>query len=531
MNRRLSALASPLLAMAFAAVLFALPTRAQDLRVGLGADITSLDPHHLNIGSNNNALWHVYDALTHVGSDARLVPGLAESWRALEPTVWEFKLRHGVRFHDGTELEAQDVIASIERARATEKTGGQFGVFTKAITAMRAVDRHTLRFTTATPYAMLPYDLNSIFVVSRRSAAATTEDFNSARGGPEGKPAHPGTGPYRLIAFKRGDRVELARNPGYWAGAPAFANVSLRLLPNDGPRIAALLAGDVDMIENIPTADAAKLRGNANFTLAQKVSWRTIFFHMDQARDNPPGVTAKDGKPLGKNPFKDLRVRQAISRAINRAGIAERVMENLAIPAANVVAPPVFGHAANLRPDAFDADGAKKLLAEAGFPDGFAMTLAAPNNRYVNDDQVAQTVAQMLTRIGIATKLETHPAATYFTKARNGEFAFAMLGWGSFSGDLALRSLLATPDPAKGYGSWNWGKHSLAKVDEMLDRGFQMTDERAREANAVEAATLALRNYGVIPVHHQIATWAMKRGLSYDGRTDEFTFAHFVRAR
>ncbi|MBL8377022.1 MAG: ABC transporter substrate-binding protein [Burkholderiales bacterium] len=519
------------LLLVVAALLAGTAALAQDLRIGLGADVTSMDPHHLNIGSNNNALWHVYDALTHVGSDARLVPGLAESWRAVEPTVWEFKLRHGVRFHDGQEFAAEDVIASIERARATEKTGGQFGVFTKAITAMRAVDRHTVRFTTATPYAMLPYDLNSIFIISRRSLAATTEDFNSGRGGAEGKPVHPGTGPFRLLAFRRGDRIELTRNQGYWAGTPAFANVSLRLLPNDGPRIAALLAGDVDMIENIPTADAAKLRTNQNFTLGQKVSWRTIFFHMDQARDNPPGLTAKDGKPLGRNPFKDIRVRQAISRAINRTAIAERVMENLAIPAANVVAPPVFGHASALRPDAFEPDAARKLLAEAGFPDGFAMVLAAPNNRYVNDDQVAQTVAQMLSRIGIATKLETHPAATYFTKARAGEFAFAMLGWGSFSGDLALRSLLATPDPAKGYGSWNWGRHSLPKVDELLDRGFQMTDEKAREANAVEAATLALRNYGVIPVHHQIATWAMKRGLAYDGRTDEFTFAHFVRAR
>jgi peptide/nickel transport system substrate-binding protein len=250
---------------------------------------------------------------------------------------------------------------------------------------------------------------------------------------------------------------------------------------------------------------------------------------MDQARDNPPGLTGKDGKPLAKNPFKDLRVRQAVSKAINRTAIAERVMETLAMPAGNIVAPTVFGHVAAIKADAYDPEGAKKLLADAGYKDGFAMTLAAPNNRYINDDQIAQAIAQMLTRIGIQTKVETFPMSVYLGRARNGDFPFLMLGWGSFSGDLALRALLATPNADKGYGAWNWGKHSLPKIDELLDRGFQMTDEKQREANAIEAATLALRNMGVVPVHHQIATWAMKKGLTYIGRTDEFTFAHDVK--
>jgi peptide/nickel transport system substrate-binding protein len=496
--------------------------QALELRIGLAADITSLDPHQLNVGANNNAMWHIYDALTHVDGDTRLSPGLAESWRAVEPTLWEFKLRRGVRFHDGGEFGAEDVRASIERARALEATGGQFASFTKAITAIEVADAQTIRFRTATPYAMLPYDLNSIFIVSRRARAATTEDFNS------GKLAA-GTGPFRLISFKRGDRVELARNDAWWGPKVSWDTVSLRILPNDAPRTAALLAGDIDMIEGVPSADVSRLRNAANLRVAQKVSWRTLFFHLDQSRDNPPGVTGKDGKPLAKNPFKDIRVRRAISMAINRNAIVERVMEGLAIPAANIVSPPVFGHVKALKSESFDIEGAKKLLAEAGFADGFNIVLAAPNNRYINDDQIAQAVAAMLGRIGISAKVEALPAATYFTKARNFEFGFAMLGWGSFSGDLALRSILATPNADKGFGTWNWGRHSLPRLDAMLDAGFQMTDDKRREANAIEAATLAMGNLGVVPLHHQIASWAMKRGLQYDGRTDEYTFAHMVR--
>jgi peptide/nickel transport system substrate-binding protein len=495
---------------------------AAELRIGVAADITSLDPHHINIGSNSSALWHFYDALTHVNADARLIPGLAESWRAVDATTWEFKLRKGVKFHDGSAFTADDVIASIERARAMEKSGGQFAGFTKAITAMQAIDASTIRFKTAGPYALLPYDLVSIFIISRKMQSATSEDFNAGK-------FSGGTGNFKLTAFKRGDRVEMVRNEAYWGGAPPWDKVSLRILPNDGPRIAALLAGDVDMIENIPTTDAARLKTKPEFRLAQKVSWRTIFFTMDQSRDQVPGLTGKDGKPLAKNPFKDIRVRQAISKALNRGAIAQRVMEGMAIPASNVVAPPVFGYAKDLQPEAADPEGAKKLLAAAGYPDGFAMTVYAPNNRYVNDEQVAQAVAQMLTRVGIAAKVETMPITVYLGRARNGEFPFAMLGWGSFAGDLALRTLLATPDPDKGFGAWNWGKHSLPAMDKLLVEGFANTDEKKREAIAVQAMGLAMKDYGVIPVHHQLVSWAMKKNLDYAARTDEFTFAQHVK--
>ncbi len=495
--------------------------QAADLRIGMAADITSMDPHAVNITPNNNIGWHVFDALVHVDADARIVPGLAQSWRALDGTTWEFRLRRDVRFHDGSPFTAEDVLFSIERAE--KLPNGQYASFVQRLTEKRAVDPYTVRVKTATPYAMVPYDLNSIFIVSKKAAAtASPEDFNSGK-------AMVGTGPFRFTRFARGDRVELAKNPAYWGGAPAWDKVTFRIIPNDPARIAALLSGDVDAIEAIPTQDLARLRGDKRFGLAQKVSWRTLFFHTDQYRDPSPFVTDRAGKPLAKNPLRDANVRLAISKAINRQAIVERVMENAAVPASNLVSPPVFGHLASIKPEAYDPEGAKRLLARAGYAEGFAMTLHAPNNRYVNDDQIAQAVAQMLARVGIATKVETLPINVYLPRARNGDFSFSLLGWGSFSGDLALRALLAAPDAGKGYGAWNWSHYANAALDKLLDQGFATVDEKKREAIAREAAAIALKDQALVPLHHQIAIWAMKSGISYVARTDEYTFAHHMK--
>jgi peptide/nickel transport system substrate-binding protein len=496
---------------------------AAELRIGLAADVTSMDPHFLNLQPNVNIGWHVFDALTHVDEDARLVPGLAASWRALDATTWEFKLRRGVRFHDGSELTAEDVVFSIERT--LQVPNGQFGTFTRRIVAKEIPDPYTLRLKTAAPYAMVPYDLNSVFIVSKKAATgARSEDFDSGR-------AMIGTGPYRFARFARGDRVELARNERYWGGPAAWDKVSFRIIPTDGARLAGLLSGDLDLIEQVPTADLQRIRRDALLETATKVSWRTIFFYLDRHRDRDPRISDKAGRPLAHNPFSDIRVRRALSQAINRQAIAERLMDGAALPASNLVSPPVFGYAADLQPDAYDPEGAKRLLAEAGYPEGFAVTLSATNNRYVNDEQLAQAVAQMLARIGIQIRVAAFPVNVYLPKGAKGDFAFAMLGWGSFSADLALRSLVATADAKKGFGAFNWSGYSNPKLDELLERAFATVDEKAREALAREAMRTAMRDYAVIPLHHQVSTWAMKRSLAYAPRTDEFTLAHHVRVK
>jgi len=507
-------------ALLAASLLWFSPAHAGELRIGLAADVTSMDPHFLNLQPNINIGWHVFDALTHVDENARLIPGLAVSWRAIDPTTWEFKLRRGVRFHDGSELTAEDVVFSIERT--LQVPNGQFRPFTQRIVAKEIPDPYTLRLKTAAPYAMVPYDLDSVFVVSKKAAAgARPEDFDSGK-------AMIGSGPFRFVRFARGDRVELARNDRYWAGATIWDKVTFRIVPTDPARVAGLLSGELDLIEQVPTADLPRIRRDAKLATAGRVSWRTIFFHLDQ-REHVTGLTDKAGRPLARNPFRDIRVRRALSKAIDRRAIAEHLMDGAALPASNLVSPPVFGYAPDLEPETYDPEGAKRLLAEAGYPDGFAMTLAAPNNRYVNDDQIAQAVAQMLARAGIRARVEVYPINAYLPKAVKHEFAFAMLGWGSFSADLALRALVATADSKRGFGAFNWSGYTNPRIDELLEKGFASVDDKRREELAREAMRLAMRDCAVIPLHHQIANWALKRGLSYAGRTDEFTLAHQIR--
>lgn len=521
MRRGIAGVAYPLTVAVLAVFLWAplIASAAAQLRIGMSADVTSIDPHFANIAPNNAVGWHIYDALANIDADTRLNPGLATAWRAINDTTWEFTLRKGVRFHDGSSFDARDVEFSIRRAASLAEKGGQFGGFVRAIAGIEIVDPYTIRFKTVTPHAVLPQDLNSVFIVSRGIGQAGTEDFNAGR-------AAIGTGPFKLESFARGDRLVLARNDAYWGAKSAWDRVTLRILPQDAPRLAALLAGDVDAIENIPTSDAGRLARNAKLHVERKVSWRTLFLHLDQFRDTPPGVTDHSGKPPAPNPFKDARVRTALAMAIDRKAIVDRVMEAIALPAGNLVAPPVFAHDPALTAPGYDAQGARKLLAEAGYPDGFRVVVAAPNNRYVNDEQIAQAVAQMWARVGVfVSRVETFPAAAYFTKARNAEFGVALLGWGSFVGDLALRALVATPNADKGLGSWNWGRYSNTKVDALVEASLATVDQAKREALARQATSIAVKDHAVILLHHQIASWAMRADIRYAGRTDEYTLA------
>lgn len=493
---------------------------ASELKLGLFADISTLDPHFNNIAPNISLSSHLFDALVNVDPNGKLVPGLATSWKAINPTTWEFKLRRGVKFNDGTDFSAEDVVFSLDRPATLTNSPGPFTSYTKQIIGKEIVDPYTVRLKTAAPYGPLALDVSTIFIVSKKAAQnATTEDFNSGK-------ALVGTGPFQFSSFKRGDSVELVRNDHYWGAKADWDKVSFRILSADSARLAALLAGEVDAIESVPPADVPKLKNNPKFSLVQRTSWRTIFWTLDQSRDKTPDITDKSGKPLDKNPLKDIRVRRAISLAINRQALTERTLEGLGTPASNIVAPGILGYADNLKVEKYDPEAAKKLLAAAGYPNGFALTLHGPNNRYINDDRVVQTVAQFLSRIGIQTKVETLPLSVYFGKARAGEFSMALLGWGTLAGDFGLRTLVATSDANTGWGAWNWGQYSNSAVDKLVQSSLSSVDEKQRQEFARQAATVALTDYAVIPLHHQYATWALRRGIKYTPRIDEFTFAH-----
>ncbi len=499
--------------MAFAAV-------AANLTIGLGADVTALDPHYHNVTPNNNVAAHLFGYLVQRNEKSQLEPGLATEWKTVDPLTWEFKLRRGVKFHDGSEFTAADVVASIERVPTVPNSPSPFTAFTKQIKEVVVVDPYTIRFRTATPYPLMPSDMTQVVMISKAAAKATTDDFNSGK-------AAIGTGPYKLVRYVKGDRIELARNDAWWGGPTPWEKVTLRILPQDASRVAALLSGDVQAIENVPPTDVARLRKDRKLTVYRIVADRLIYLHMDSDRDASPFVTDRAGKPLAKNPLKDPRVRKAISKAINRPAIVEKVMEGEAIPSGQLVADFLFGATKNLKVEPYDPEGAKKLLAEAGYPDGFGLTIHSPNNRYVNDAKIAQAVAQMLARVGIDTKVVAMPSATFFTQATDLRFSFMLVGWSTGTGEASssLKALLMTWNRDKGYGTANRGRYSNAKVDALTEDALQTVDDAKREAYLQRATEIAINDTGVVPLHFQVNLWATRDGIGYVPRVDEYTLA------
>jgi peptide/nickel transport system substrate-binding protein len=499
--------------------------RGQDeLTIALGADVTSADPHYHNLAPNNGLAAHIFDRLIHQDERQRLIPGLALSWKAVDEITWEFKLRQGVRFHDGSPFDAQDVLATLRRAPNVPNSPSSFGLYTRGIKDIAVVDPYTVRFKTAKPHALLPNDLSTVNVISRKHEGASTADFNSGR-------AAIGTGPFKLAEFVLKDRIVLTRNDGYWGPKSDWQKVIFKLITNDSARVAALLAGDVQMIENVPTTDIQKLKSHKDLSQWVIVSNRVIYLHLDSDREQSPFVTDTSGKPLARNPLKDVRVRRAMSKAINRPAIVERLMSGAALPAGQLLPDGFFGISPNLKPEAHDPAEARRLLAEAGYPSGFGLTLHATNNRYVNDEQIAQAVAQMLTQAGINTRVEAMPAATFFPRASKLEFSFILVGWGSGTGETSspLRSLLVTVSKEKGTGAANRGRYSNSRLDALVEQALVTVDDQKREKLLAEASEIGIRDVGIIPLHYQVNVWATRKGLTYAPRTDEYTLAHLVR--
>jgi peptide/nickel transport system substrate-binding protein len=515
-------------ALSIAAIGTGLPAagQAQDLAIGLSGNVTSMDPHFHNLSPNSNVAAHVYDRLVHHDERQRVGPGLAVSWRPLDDLTWEFKLRPGVRFHDGSEFGAEDVVATLQRVPWVPNSPSPFTLYTRAIVATEVVDPLTIRFRTRAPWPLLPNDLATVAIINRKMVEAPTGEFNAAR-------ASIGTGPFKLVEFIPNDRITLIRNDDYWGPKPHWQKVTLRIIVNDTARTAAMLAGDVAMIEAVPTTDLARLKASPQVSVQQVTSNRLIYLAMDQARDQSPFALDKAGQPLAANPLRDLRVRRALSKAINRQAIVERLFEGSAIPAGGFLPDSFFGASPRLRPDAFDIDVARRLLAEAGYPNGFALTIHGPNDRYPNDDKVLQAIGPMLTRIGIDTKVQTLPWATFATQASAPHYAYsvALLGWGSGTGEVSspLRALVGTPNREKGTGAANRGRYSNPRVDELSDRAMGTVDDAARERLLHEASEIAIGDLGIIPLYYQINTWATRRGLTYVARSDEYSLAQFVR--
>jgi len=510
-----------------AAVLMAmaLPAAAQDLTIGLASEPSSLDPQYQNLAVNNEIAAHLFDPLVARDAQQRPIPALALSWKPVSDTVWEFKLRPDVKFSDGSPFTAEDVVFSYERAAKVPNSPSPFTLMTRQMTKIEIVDPFTLRITTAAPAPLLPLDLSALPILSHIAAGGsapegkTTAELNRGEG-------LVGTGPFKFADWKRGAELVLTRNDDYWGPKPAWEKVTFKPLTNAASRVAALLAGDVDLIEDPPTADLPKLKKDPKITLAEAVSSRVIYIGLDQSAEPSPGIP----DTRGKNPLKDKRVRAALSHAIDRKGIVDKVMEGIGQPAGDFLPWPAFGTSKTTQPDRYDPAEARKLLAEAGYPNGFSITLGTPSGRYINDLRVAQAVASMWSRIGVKTEVEATAPPVFFKNRDEYKYSAYLAGWGADSGEMSnpLRSLVATPNREKGMGGTNRGRYSNPAMDAKLEEAMRTVDDKKREALLQEASKLVIADYGILPLHFELSVWAMRKGLTYAGRADQATLAQFV---
>ncbi|MCW5732638.1 MAG: ABC transporter substrate-binding protein [Enhydrobacter sp.] len=521
MKSRVLLLAATLLSLA-------LPALAQELRIGLKSEPTSLDPQYQNVGANNQIALHLFDPLVARDAQQLPVPALALSWKAVDDAVWEFKLRPDVTFSDGSPFTAADVAFTLDRAAKVPNSPSPFTLITRQVTKLEIVDPFTLRISTASPAPLLPLDLSSLPILSRTAAAGaapegrTTAEFDRGEG-------LVGTGPFKFVAWKRGGELVLARNDAYRGPKPAWESVTFRVLTNAAARVTALLAGDVDMIEDPPTADVPQLRQEPKLAIAEAVSSRVIYLALDQFAEPSPGIPDTDGR----NPLKDKAVRQALSQAIDRKSIADTIMEGVAMPAGDFLPSPAFGTSKDSAPDKFDAAAARALLAQAGYPDGFSITLGTPNGRYVNDLKVAQAVASMWSRIGIKTEVEATASPAFFKKRDEFKYSVYLSGWGSETGEMSnpLRALAATPNREKAMGGTNRGRYSNPAMDAKLEEAMRTVDSPRREQLLQEASRLVIADYGLLPLYFELSVWALRRDLTYAARADQATLAQFVQPK
>ena len=511
------------------AVVFSLalapPLAAQELKVGLAAEPGTLDPQFNNQPSNNQIAMHIFEALVVQDSAQRLQPALAVAWQAIDDMTWEFKLREGVTFHDGSPFTAEDVVFTLERANKVPNAPAPFSYFTRQIAGVDVVDPLTVRLRTAAPAPLLPRDLSSIRILSKRAASGpapegkTTDQLNRGEG-------LVGTGPFKFIEWSRGNQIVLERNDAYWGPKPAWQKVIFRPLPNGAVRVAALLAGDVDVIETPPTADLPGLAQDARVTLVRTPSHRVIYIHLDQFAEPTPGIPDTNGR----NPLKDRKVRQALTLALDRSGIVRRVMEGFAAPAAELLPEPMFGARPGIPVTAIDLARAKRLLAEAGYPDGFSLTLGTASGRHVNDVKVAEAVAAQWTAAGVKTQVEALAPPVFAKNRDEHRYSAYIAGYATTTGEMSevLRALVATPNPERGTGWANKGRYSNPELDARLAEALRMLDVQKRGDLLEDASRLAMEDQAVLPVYFEVSVWALKKGLTYAGRVDQHTLVWLV---
>ncbi|MSP03484.1 MAG: ABC transporter substrate-binding protein [Acetobacteraceae bacterium] len=491
------------------------PALAADLRLVLAVEPNSIDPHVHNFGGNKSFMKNLFETLTVIGANGRPEPNLATSWTLIDDTTWDITLRPDVTFSDGTKFTADDVAFTLRRALEVPSTVTTFAEYVKSIARAEVIGPHRLRLHTNGPFPLLPEYMASIGIVSRAHGETTTSDYNNGKGAI-------GTGPFRLVSWARADRLVMQRNERYWGAKPAWNTATFRYVKNASSRLATLLAGDADLIDTVSVQDLERLRNDKRFVVISGLSADIVGFVFDKREQPSPKITGNDGQPLAANPFHDKRVRAAVDLAIDRDAIRDRVMNGQSAPDNQFMSPGQYGHDPSLPPTRHDPLEAKRLLAEAGYPNGFRLTMHCQNDRFVNDAAICQAIAQMLTRAGIATTPEVMPHAVWVPRANKKEFSFFTTFWTFDTPEpsIVLISQFATADAARGRGAFNRGVYSNPEFDSVLEKALTMTDRDKREKLLIQATGIAIRDHATVPLHHQFNIEAMTTRVRHTPRAD-----------
>ncbi|RYF01204.1 MAG: ABC transporter substrate-binding protein [Comamonadaceae bacterium] len=510
--------------MAAAASIYALTAinsvaHAQTIRVANQGDALSMDPHSLNESLQLSVTGNVYEPLIGRNKDLSLAPALATAWKQTSPTVWRIELRRGVQFHDGTPFMADDVLFSLQR---TQAEASDMKSYTNDFKEVRKLDDYTVEIETKTPYPILPEVLTLVYMMSkswcetnqavlpvdRRKGVENAASFRAN-----------GTGPFRVRERQPNVRTVFTRNGSYWGTIESnAAEVVYTPIANDATRVAALLTGEVDVMEPVPLQDLERINGSSVARAVTGPELRTIFLGMDQKRDELLYSSVK-----GKNPFKDKRVRQAFYQAIDIDGIRKTVMRGASNPSALLVGPGINGFTADIKRLPYDVNAAKKLMADAGYAAGFEVALNCPNDRYVNDGRICQTVAANLSRINVKVNLQTETKGTYFPKVLRRDTSFYLLGWtpATYDAHNALNAITSCVDD-KGAGQFNLGAYCNPKVDELTRQIQAETDKDRRNTLIRQAFELHAADVGHIPLHQQALAWGVSRKVKLVQLADNF---------
>jgi len=493
---------------------------AQTIRIGNQGDALSMDPHSLNESLQLSVTGNVYEPLVGRDRNLNLVPALATSWKQASPTVWQFELRKDVKFHDGTPFTADDVLFSFARASGE---GSDMMSYTNDIKEVRKSGDHLIEIETKAPFPILPDVISLLYIMSKKWSEENqaTRPVDRRKGVENAASFRAnGTGPFRLRERQPNVKSSFVRNGNYWGKIEGnVINVEYTPISNDATRVAALLSGQVDVIEPVPLQDVARINAGEKTKVMQGPELRTIFLGMDQKRDELLYSSVK-----GKNPFKDKRVRQAFYQAIDINGIQRTVMRGAANPTALMVGPGINGFDASMNTRLpYDTEAAKKLLAEAGYPNGFEVGMNCPNDRYVNDGAICQAVAASLARAGIKVNLQAETKGTYFPKILKRDTSFYLLGWtpGTYDSHNALNALMRCVDD-KGSGQFNLGSYCNPKVDELTLQIQSETDKAKRDAMIKEAFKLHADDIGHLPLHQQALAWGVASNVELVQLADNF---------